>query len=256
MKQFIVIFIASFMLLGCKSKAVFIDGKAKDLIAIKKIADGYNKNKSNFNTVYIRAKTKFKDENQTLNFTSEIKILKNEKILISVRFLGITIAKGLITPTEVKYYEKNGNKFFEGDFSTLSNWLGADLDFYKLQNMLLGKAFVDLNKGKYINSIEDELFKLEDQVKTQNVNSFYFEASKFLLKKQAIEQLEKQRKLNINYVQHKKYKEAILPLFLLIEATQHNQSTQIGLEYNKVTFNEELSFPYNVPNGYKQIYIE
>jgi hypothetical protein len=29
--------------------------------------------------------------------------------------------------------------YFEGDFSALSQWLGTDLDYNKIQNMLLGE---------------------------------------------------------------------------------------------------------------------
>jgi hypothetical protein len=50
------------------------------------------------------------------------------------------MAKASITPTSVSYYEKIKGTYFEGDFSALSQWLGTDLDFNKIQNMLLGEA--------------------------------------------------------------------------------------------------------------------
>jgi hypothetical protein len=43
--------------------------------------------------------------------------------------------------------------YFEGDFSALSQWLGTDLDYNKIQNMLLGEPLDDLSKGKYKESL-------------------------------------------------------------------------------------------------------
>lgn len=256
MKPFLFALVLVFTLVGCKAKKGLTEGIASDDVATQKIIENHYDVKKDFSTAYIRANAKYKDRNQSLSFSAEIRIKKDEMILVSIRFLGITMAKGLITPTDVKYYEKNGNKFFEGDYTTLSNWLGTDLDFFKVQNMLIGQAMDDLRKGKYVNTIEDKLYKLRDINDRQNVKSFYFEASNFLIKRQEIEQISKNRKLNVVYPNHKEYKEAILPLNILIEAIHENEKNIISLDYNSVAFNEELSFPYSVPGGYEQIFIE
>jgi hypothetical protein len=62
------------------------------------------------------------------------------------------MAKASITPTSVSYYEKIKGTYFEGDFSALSQWLGTDLDYNKIQNMLLGslRRFI---KRKYKESL-------------------------------------------------------------------------------------------------------
>ena len=78
------------------------------------------------------------------------------------------MAKALITPSKVSYYEKINNTYFEGDFSMLSNWLGTDLNFNKVQNLLIGEAFDDLREGKYTQTIVENLFRLEDQ-KDENI---------------------------------------------------------------------------------------
>jgi hypothetical protein len=256
MKKIIALMLLVIVSIGCKSKASIAEARAAEELSTRKIIESHYDSKSDFSTVYIRANTKYRDIKQSYSFTSEIKILRDEKILVSIRFLGITMAKALITPTEVKYYEKNGNKFFEGDYSTLSEWLGTDLDFDKVQNLLLGKAMDDLRKGNYRNSIETKFYKLEDATSSATQKAFYFEAANFLIKKQRIEQPQQNRKLQVDYPQHKEYKEGILPLKIVIEALQDADKTSIGLDYNTVTFNENLSFPYSVPDGYERMYIK
>jgi hypothetical protein len=255
MKKEIILLIFVGVFLGCKSKAGMAELGAMSELSTKKIIDKHYDSSKNFTTAYIRAITNYKDDKQSLSLTSEIKIKKDEIILISIRFLGITMAKGIITPTEVKYYEKSGNSYFEGDYTTLSNWLGTDLNFEKVQNMLIGQAMDDLRVGKFKNTIEDKLYKLEEISNETTQKSFYFEASNFLIKKQDINQAMQERKLSVSYPEYKEFKEGALPLKVFIEAFHKNDNTRISLEYRNITFNEDLSFPYSVPSGYERIYI-
>jgi hypothetical protein len=40
-----------------------------------------------------------------------------------------------------------------------------------------------------------------------------------------------------------------------IKLNQKSEKTTININYNSITFNEELSFPYSVPNSYERIFI-
>jgi hypothetical protein len=46
--------------------------------------------------------------------------------------------KSIDNSNSVSYYEKIKGTYFEGDFS-VSQWLGTDLDYSKIQNLLVGK---------------------------------------------------------------------------------------------------------------------
>lgn len=249
-------FASSMMLVSCKSaKTGLSEGSADTMLSADKIIANHYSNKKDFSTVYIKASANYRDEKQSQNVTAEIKIKKDEKILISIRFLGITMAKALITPHEVRYYEKINGNYFEGDYATLSQWLGTDLDFQKVQNMLIGQALDDLNKGNYKTTIEDKLYKLEN-TSDPTTKSFYFEAEHFLIKKQQISQPSKERMLEVSYPAQKEFSEGVLPLSIIIEAVQKKGKTNININYNQVTFNEELSFPYSVPDGYERVNID
>ncbi len=256
MKRYIIITFGV-LLLSCNAKkAVIAEGTASEMVASSKVIENHYKLKRDFSTVYIKASAKYKDEHMSQGVSAEIRIKKNEQILVSVRFLGITMAKALITPQEVKYYEKIGNKFFEGDYSTLSKWLGTDLDFQKVQNMLIGEAMDDLTKGKYTTTIDESLYKLEDTSNRNTQKSFYFEAANYLIKKQEFTQSKDDRKLQISYPSHKEYQETVLPLQIIIDAVQNGKKINLNIDYNSASFNETLTFPYSVPNGYERIYID
>ena len=255
MKKYCALFIL-ILVTSCKPKAFLAEGTASKTLSADKIISNHYSNKTDFSTLSIKASAKYQDDKQSQNVQAEIRIKKDEKILVSIRILGITMAKALITPTSVQYYEKIGNKYFEGDYVALSKWLGTDLDFQKVQNMFIGKAIDDLHKGNYAVSIMEKLYKLQCNPDGNTDKTFFFESGNFLVKKQEINQVNLDRTLQVVYPDYKKYNEMILPLSLAIDARQKESKTTIDIEYKNVSFNEELTFPYSVPEGYERIFID
>lgn len=259
MKKCIMVLLLT-ILVSCKTKQAVMAAvpevtKTKEISAEEVIAKHYN-NKINFTTVYIKSNVRFSDEKQTQNVTAEIKIKKDEQILISIRFLGITMAKALITPSTVSYYEKMNETYFEGDFNGLTQWLGTDLDFSKIQNMLLGEAFDNLQQGKYALAKVDEGYELNDLQAGKTIKSFVLDQESFRVQGQAIGQPEQDRMIQVGYSDQATFNEGSIPMQILIHTFQSKGKTEIRFNYNAVTFNEALSFPYSIPNGYKRIIIK
>ncbi|HJY12866.1 MAG TPA: DUF4292 domain-containing protein [Flavobacterium sp.] len=258
MKKYIALVLLSVFVISCKSKAVAVQNTDKTVAAPKEdrkaIAKHYD-NKLDFKTLNIKANAKYEDEKQSQNVSADIKIEKDKQILVSVRFLGITMAKALITPTTVSYYEKIKGTYYEGDFTSLSKWLGTELDYSKVQNLLVGEALDDLRRGKYTQTIVENLFKLEDEKEAKIKKTFYLDSEKYLIQKEEISQPAENRMLAIKYFDSKTFDQGILPTKIEINAVQPKGKTDINLEYNNITFNEELSFPYSVPSGYKKVII-
>lgn len=259
MKKYIVIILAAIFIISCKSKLVAVQNSTTTEAEVKKdnkVIEKHYGNKLDFKTLYIKANAKYVDEKQSQNVTAEIKIENDKQILVSVRFLGITMAKALITPTTVSYYEKINGTFYEGDFTSLSKWLGTELDYSKVQNLLVGEALDDLRKNKYTQTIIENLYRLEDEKETNLKKVFFLDPEKYLLQKEEISKDKENRKLGILYSDHKVFDQGILPASIEINAIQPQGKTDINLKYNSVSFNEELSFPYSVPSGYKKIIIK
>ncbi len=260
MKKILGILIIAVLFASCKPKQAAITeqpvvtGEAAK--SAGEVITGHYRIPKDFNTLYIKGNAGYKDSHQSQNVSLDIKIRKDEMILVSVRVLGITMAKSLITPQSVSYYEKIGNTYFEGNYGMLSQWLGTELDFKKVQNMLLGEALDDLEKGKYQFTVEDGKYKLQAKSANAINKEFFFEGANYLLKKQSVAQGGQQpRSLDIQYPTHKQYPKAVLPAEIKIEAEQKDR-VNIKIEYNTITFDESLSFPYEVPEGYEQIFID
>lgn len=258
MRKILYIVLLFVLVVSCKTQqktAVVTEQAADESKSGREIIEGHYKNKRDFTTVSISADARYKDKKQTHNLTADIKIKKDEIILVSIKFFGITMAKAQITPEKVSYYEKINGSYFEGSYIALSKWLGTDLDFNKVQNMLLGEAMDNLTKGKYTADIDGGKYKLTTKEKGFT-KEFLFEGANYLLKQQIIAQGGAQpRSLEIIYPAHKEYANGILPSQVNIEAVQKDK-VNINIEYNTVKFNESLTFPYSVPEGFEQIFID
>lgn len=241
-------------LIGCKSKQSVTTAAANENTEVSKVIKGHYKNELDFTTLNIRANAKYEDEKQSHSMNADIRIKKDEIIWINIKFLGIPMAKAMITPTKVSYYEKPNGTYFEGDFSMLSNWLGTDLDFQKVQNLFLGKAIDDLTKDKWVSEVVEKMFKLSLPTDADVAKEFFFEGANYLLKKETISQASQNRNLEIRYPSYKEEKGMFLPNEINIKAEQKDKIT-IDIEYKNTTFNENLSYPYSVPSGYTAVEI-
>lgn len=244
------------LLVSCSAKkAIIVEPTANDKLSADKIIENHYKNELNFNTLYIKSSISYKDPNQSQNVTAEIKIKKDKIILVSIRILGITMAKALITPDKVQYYEKINSSYFDGNYSALSKLLGIELDFQKVQNLLLGQAFDNLKNEKYNFALEDNKYKLESISNSDIIRKIYLLDNNFLIHKEEIAQPVLERMLQVIYPARMSAEEFNLPAGIAIEANQKSEKTTININYNTISFNEELSFPYSVPNSYDRIFI-
>lgn len=257
MKKTIALLFAFAFMASCKSKqAVVTEQAAEGAKPSKEIIEGHYNNPRKFETLLIKADARYEDKHTTQNVTAEIRIKKDETILVSIRFLGITMAKALITPKEVSYYVKLNGTFFKGDYAVLSRWLGTELNYAKVQNILLGEAIDDLNKGNYKVTLEDGKYKLIGKEGNNTIKEFLFEGANYLLKNQRVFQAGNEpRNLDIQYPAHSNFPQAIVPTGIKIDAEQKDK-VNINIEYTSVKFDEKLTFPYQVPEGFEQVFIE
>ncbi|MEO0058391.1 MAG: hypothetical protein RLZZ312_38 [Bacteroidota bacterium] len=260
LKLKIFVFLLCFFVLSCKTKQIVLqkpitENKEAANIAFKTIEQFYQ-TAPNFKTAYIKADIDYKDNRRAQSVTADIRIEKDKNILVSVKLFGITLAKALITPDRVQYYEKLGGKFFDGNYATISQWLGTDLDFQKIQNLILGQPFVDLSKIKCEQNIVDENILLRPKQKLDIDSQFLFKQNPVLLVKQIVSQIVENRKVEVTYQNHELNSNGIYPRSIDIIATQNTNTTSVKVEITKITLNEDLSFKYNVPEGYGKLEIK
>ena len=241
------------VIFGCKSNKSVTEANASENMAAATVINNHYANVLDFNTFSSRGSANYSDEKQSYSFSTDIRIKKDQIIWINIKLLGFPVAKALITPDKVSYFEKINNTYFEGDFSSLSKWLATPLDFYKIQNLLLAKPIYNLKEDTFTSLIVNKLHQLKSVKEEEVSKSFSFEANNFLLKQQEL--TNSNSGLNINYLSYQKVNQQFLPNALQIKTKQDNKEINISIEYKNVILNEELSYPYQIPDGYERVFI-
>lgn len=255
MKHFSKILIVILLVVtSCKTNKSVTNTNAIMNISTKKIINNHYSNNFNKKTVNAKINAKYSDSKTSVGFSIKLRLEKDKTIWMSATKFGFPVAKVKITQTRVTYYEKLNKTYFDGDFSLLSKWLGAQLDYDKVQNILLGQAVLNLKKGRYNSIIDQNLYQLSPKNENDLFGILFFmNSGNFKLNKQEIRNPEKQQLLSVSYPSYNEIKGEQFPENINIRATDNKNLTTINIEYRSVEFNNKLTFPFSIPSGYKEI---
>ncbi len=242
------------LIISCKSKKLDADGAVDENMSAKNIIRTHYQNQINFKTLSGRMKIRYFDGESAKSVTVSLRMEKDKAIWISA---PLGIVKAYVTPHRVTFYNKLQNEYFDGDFSYLSNMLGTELDFDKVQNLLLGQALFDLRDAKYDASISESDYVLKPKKPLVLFKTMYaIEPDNFKISSQQLSQPLKKRVLDIEYKNYQKINEKVLPNEIVITAIEANAKNIIDLDYRSIEFNRILNFPYKIPKGFKKIVIK
>ncbi|MAN58919.1 MAG: deoxyuridine 5'-triphosphate nucleotidohydrolase [Flavobacteriaceae bacterium] len=207
-----------------------------------------------FNTLAARMQVVYEDEDQLQSITVSLRMEKDKAIWIKASLLGITMAKVLITPTQVQYYETIGGTYFDGDFALLGEWLGTEIDFNQAQAILLGQSLFRLNPDTYTASVVQDKYKLQPLQQPQDfIHSVLLLPKSFKVYSETLSQPSKGRNLSVRYGPYEQIEANYFPTEIEILATGNDSKTRITMNYRKIDVDVSVSFPFTIPEGYDKI---
>lgn len=246
-----VIACATLLMFSCRSNRTFLDGTIDGNLTTKAIVRNHYANEPNFKTLSGRLKIDYSNGDSSQGVNVALRMEKDKAIWISA---PLGMVKALITPDRVTFYNKLENEYFDGDFSYLSNMLGTDLDFQKVQNVLLGQALFDLRDEKHEKEISQNNYQLKPSKTDESLKTSYqIEPKYFKLAALILAQPLTNRILEIHYKNYQDHNKRITPGEITINAVNGDSQSQIAIEYKSVEFNKPISFPYSIPKGFKEI---
>lgn len=235
---------------ACKSTRTVTGGEVDSKMSVKNIINNHYTNQPKFKTLSGRVKIDYSDGEESQGVNVSLRMEKDKVIWMSA---PLGMVKAHITPKQVSFYNKLQNEYFEGDFSYLSQLLGTELDFDKVQNLLLGNAVLDLRKEKFTSNVYEGNY----QLKPKNAQElfkilFQLEPKHFKIAAQEISQPEKSRLLKAKYT-YQDISGNVLPDEIKIVAEEEGDFTTIDLSFRNLELNKPISFPYKIPKGYDKI---
>ena len=240
---------------GCKSaKSIANSGALEEGVSVKQIIKAHSKNTTDFKTLQSKVKIDYTKDAKTSGYTVSLRVEKGKTIWLNAT-LGLARAK--ITPDNVSFYDKINNQYFDGDFKLLSDLLGTEIDYNKLENLLLGQAIFELNKGDYIASTHEKSYVLAPKEQKELFEIFLlFNPTHFKMDSQQISQSQESRFLEIDYLSYQEVEKETVPKQLKIIAVEKDDETIIDLELKSVKLNGELRFPFRIPSGFEEIILD
>lgn len=246
--------ILTVLLFSCKSAGPLAGSALDENLSAKTIIRNHYRSQPDFRTLSGRMRIDYSDGEESHSFNVSLRMEKDKAIWISA---PLGVVKAFITPTRVSFYNKLQNEYFDGDFTYLSKFLGTDLDFEKVQNLLLGQALFDLRDGKFNAMVNGTSYELKPREEQALFKIFYrIEPGNFKLAAQQISQPHRKRLLEIRYEDYQVNGKEVLPGEIGITAIDTDQRNVIGLAYRNVELNRPLNFPYEIPNGYEEILLK
>ncbi|NNE32399.1 MAG: DUF4292 domain-containing protein [Winogradskyella sp.] len=244
-----------FILSSCNStKNVIASGEASEKFSAKQVIKQHQKSDANFKSMQARVRIDIIEGQKEQGLTFSFRMEKDKVIWLSA---PLGLARMMITPEKVQFYNKQDNEFFDGDYALLSNVAGIDLDFNKVQNILLGQAIFNLKDEPHIVAVNDNSYALQPKNQSALLELFYLiNPSHFKMNSLQLFQQAEKRMLQVDYKTYQEVKKQVLPKDIRIIAVEETDEVAINLEFKSINLNGEVRFPFNIPSGYKEIVIK
>ncbi len=248
--RLLLVLVIATVFVGCKAKKTLMLGEANTALTTKKIIQSHYSNAPDFRTLSGRVRIDYFDGDQKQGVTVNLRMKKDEAIWVSA---PLGIFKAYITPNRVSFYNKLEGEYFDGDFEFLSDLLGTQMDFKKMENLILGNTVLDLRKERYVSSVSDNSYWLQPRSQQEPFDVFFtLEPRFFRAKLQQLTQPEKNRILTMQYA-YQDVDGKATPSLVFIEAANSDERTSIQLDFKNIEFNKTLNFPYKIPKGFKSV---
>lgn len=242
---------------SCKTAKVVAGGEAEDMKTASVISNTLAQ-KPSFTHLTINSKINADIDDVSTGLNGKIYVQNGKKIWVNVSKFGINGARAVITPSGFKAYEKLDRSYIDGDFAYFNRLLKVDfIDYEKLQNLLLGRIFVDMKSNDYNSEIIDNQYVLNYKENNQLLQNpkdgkyiqTYKIGSDFFLRAALLKDPKSQMELSVTYDNWIKVGSEMFPKNVKV-IVKDKKTQKVELEYNNFTF-EQIDTPFEIPSGYK-----
>lgn len=218
-----------------------------------------NQARFNFKRLRLSGKGVFESESDRQSFRFDIRMLNDSLIWVSISdpLLGIGIARGLVTPSEVSYYNTLDKGYYQGSPQGLQKSLGFNFAFQNLFPLLSANApkFEDLTlrhvPGAYLIMNFDPSGQKPPSPTQEAFSEVYISPDSFRPTRVEIKEPVNSRSYSATYGSYRAGEEALFPEKITLAYRAENCGS-IELNINRVEVNGAFGFPYSIPSGYEQ----
>jgi hypothetical protein len=237
-----------FTLSACKNSAK-ISSVTPSKLSSKQLQKNMDAVAFDFNFLQAKAKVNYADENMNQSFTASFRLQKNQKIWISLTGpFGIEGARVLITKNNIQIIDRLNGKFYDEPFEFINNYLPFKADLAFIQNIIVGNAFQkEWSKQKV--EISDDLYSIDDEF--NGIDASYLVTNQFKYHSVQMNEIQKNRNIKMNFNDYRFIEAQLFAMIRQIQFSDGTKIMQIELDFTKIRKEQDLDFPFSVPDKMK-----
>lgn len=226
-------------------------------------------NELKFNTLSAKFTAVYARDRKKTNLSGQLRIKRDSMIWISVTpMLGIEMARFLLTPDSIKYLNRINATYLAKDFKFINQLFNKTLDFDMAQAFLTGNDFSLYETNTFRAGIENHEYRLstsnrrklkryvrrsDDEISIP-LQSIWLDPVSFKIMRVVLKEAERDsRKFTAEYAGFEMSGEQQIPALLDYKIETDKEKIRIRIEFSKLALDQELSFPFSVPDDYTAI---
>jgi hypothetical protein len=211
-----------------------------------------------FENLRIKGKGRVQSAGLNQSFRYEIRVLKDSLIWVDISdpYIGLKVARGVLSPKGFSYYNRLERNYAEGDSKGMTDKLGIDFQFAPLMAALSanywqmdGERFQGFIANSYLIHNYDPSGKVpnleaQEEFINQKIEKILFRPSLLEIKQPLAG-----KTFSVKYTNYQDFADFKFPSQVEIEFISR-ESTLLILDINSVEKSEKLSTPYSIPSQY------
>ena len=147
------------------------------------------------------------------------------------------------------FYEKFQKTYINQEIDKIMRAAGIKRPVELLQNLLFGRPLSDITKGDWDRIENSNYYVLQSKSGIQN--TVFINPESFQIQQQRVYLPLISSLLTIDYGNFKRIDENLVPTSVRITSMRGSDVISINLEYSQYDFPDNLTFPMDIPEGYK-----
>jgi hypothetical protein len=250
---------------GCKSTNVPTSGAAilkTEEVFFSSVLD----HSFRFQTLSARMRLDFSDRELDFSARVQLKIIRDDRIQLSVQPLGIELFRIEITHDSIKMLDRRNKQYVAERYDTWKDKMQVEFNFHNLQALLTNQLFVPgetnisnrhFRRFRMTKEYDRALLKLEDAQGWQYTFTAGGRGDNEQLLSTAIEDKRRNRQLTWDYQQFQKSGAQLFPMKMTARlSTDENRQVKAVLNFSSPEIDRPLNMDFRIPPGYKRVRLE
>jgi hypothetical protein len=232
-----------------KSEVVSIDTSLILKAQIDSLAPFWQR-RFEFKTFSAKSKMHYEGKEKVFDFVANIRICKDSLIWVSINVAGLVqVARAIITPDSFKAILYTEKEVYEGPITQASSFLPEGIDFYSLQNLILGNPILNNLLPVFFTQVDSDLnFKL--------INNDYLEQLRYskldstLKSSQLLTQGSTNKSLTHFLSNFLRINNTWIATERKINISADSSILSVDMDLSNISVDNELSYPFSIPKNY------